>query len=217
MIGIIPHDSGKFEHFGKKEKKPLRPSSRRILCEAAIGLPTDGIIAQWAGVDKVEPAGTMKNVRQGIPRRTPGFYRVRNLRANSSPKQRTRIFRVILIAQESRRTLDNIMLFLSFAHHLFCFSFHCRYFVYRKRNRQDNEIAAIGDAKGSTSLPSFFFVRALYPIIGKRVFLFTVIPDQRLQNAKPENMLFASFAVKSFQPQRRKGTQRKVNRVSPSI
>jgi hypothetical protein len=114
------------------------------------------IIAQWAGIDKVEPAGTMKNVRQGIPRRTPGFYRVRNLTVRSSPKQRTRMVRITLILRESRRTLDNFMLFLSFAHHLFCFVFHSRCFIQRERNRQDNEIASFGDAKGSQFASEFF-------------------------------------------------------------
>ena len=58
------------------------------------------------------------------------------------PKQRTRTFRIILIFRESRRTLDNFMLLLSFAHHLFCFGFHSRRIVQQERNRQDNEIAS---------------------------------------------------------------------------
>ena len=170
--------------MGKNEKKEKKtrpaPVSAEIIGGAAIGLPTDGIIAQWAGVDKTQPPVTMKNVRQGIPCRTPGFYRVRNLRVTSSPKQRTRIFRVILIAQESRRTLDNFMLFLSFAHHLFCFACHFRYFVYRKRNRQDNEIATSRRCERKPIRFRVFFRSS--PLVGYRQegFLLTVIPGCRV-------------------------------------
>ena len=83
-----------------------------------------------------------------------GFYRFRNLSVNSNPRQRTRIFSLILNLRESHRTLDNFMLLLSFAYHLFCFVFHLWNIIFHRRNSQDSKITLVGVMrKKAVSLP----------------------------------------------------------------